>query len=102
MLASSLLLTDIITRIRSHTSASRFQQLREGNYCMDILGFLAMLPERARNYMDALSANNLLSEEQCRLELCSVIEYLLDAHLSGRQGWEPSAWVDGILPAALD
>jgi hypothetical protein len=63
---------------------------------------LALLPDRVRAYQAAVASDDLAAEERSRIDLCSVFEYLLGAHLGGSREWEPGAWVDGVLPGTLD
>jgi hypothetical protein len=63
---------------------------------------LELLPERIGAYRNALAANDLDSEERCRIDLCSVIECLVEVHVDGRKGCEAISMVDGVLPATLD
>jgi hypothetical protein len=60
-----------------------------------------MLPERVRRYDDALAAQRPVGEEHHRIDICSVVEALLEAHLEGCPGWDSSFLMDGVLPASL-
>lgn len=63
---------------------------------------LSLLPERVRSYRDAFAINDLQSEEHCRIELCSLVERLLELHLAGCKGCDSISMVDGVLPATFE
>jgi hypothetical protein len=61
-----------------------------------------MLPERVRAYRNALQSGDLHCEENHRIQLCSVIECLLELNVEGCTGCEVISMIDGILPASID
>jgi hypothetical protein len=63
---------------------------------------LALLPDRVRAYQAAVTSGDLAAEEGRRIDLCSVFEHLLGAHLPGCREWESGAWVDGVVPGTLE
>lgn len=63
---------------------------------------LERLSERARYYCLAQSAGDALLEEQNRIELSSLLESLLEAHLRDATGWEAGAWVETVVSVTVD
>src|SRR5262245_27984925 len=73
-----------------------------GGVALTVDQILELLPQRARAYRAAVISEDLLTEERCRIDLCSVFEYLLEVRLGRCHAWELVAWVDGVLPGTLD
>ncbi len=61
------------------------------------LHLLAKLPEYVRGYGYALANNDLQAEEERCSKICSVIEFVLEYYLQRSDGWDASAWIDGVL-----
>jgi hypothetical protein len=63
---------------------------------------LDSLITRIRHYRLARRVDDLWIEERNRVELGSLVEALLAAHLRGASGWSTGAWIDTVVTSTLD
>jgi hypothetical protein len=63
---------------------------------------LDLLPKDLMAYRAAVVSGEMTAEEQCRIRLCSALQYLLEDHLCGTSDWGDDAVVDGVLPGPFD